>query len=191
VTWVFGHLKRMHYGVILADPPWSYETFSEKGKLKSADHHYSVMHFYEIQNLPVHMLGADNSVLVMWATQAMLVEALEVMEAWGYTYKTAGAWAKQSPQGRSWAFGTGYIFRSAAEFYIVGTIGQPRSAVRNIRNLIVAPTRGHSRKPDVMHENLERMFPGVPKCELFARQSRAGWDTWGKETTKFDQEQAA
>jgi N6-adenosine-specific RNA methylase IME4 len=187
MTWPFAPLKKMHYGIIVADPPWRWEAFSEKGEGKSASQHYSVMDLKALMRLPVHMLGADDSMLVMWATQAQLPDALRLMDAWGYEYKTAGAWAKQSKTGQRWAFGTGYIFRSAAEFYIVGTMGSPKPAVRNVRNLIAAPVRAHSQKPDEMHENLERMFPDVPRCELFARKRRQGWGCWGLETSKFDE----
>ena len=74
----------------------------------------------------------------------------------------------------SWAFGTGYILRSAAEFFLIGTVGSPKSAVHNVRNLIVAPVRAHSQKPDEMYSMLERMFPNARKCELFARTRRGG-----------------
>ncbi len=187
MTWPFGELPKMHFGVILADPPWRFQPFDNKdGHEKSASKHYRVMDMDWLRSLPVFMLGTDDSVLVMWATQAQLDDAMELMKVWGYTYKTAGAWAKRSKTDKTWAFGTGYIFRSAAEFFLVGTMGSPRSAVRDVRNLIVAPVREHSRKPQEMHVALERMFPDVPKCELFSRESRPGWSTWGAESTKFD-----
>jgi hypothetical protein len=101
MTWPFDPLEKMHYGLILADPPWRWEAFSEKGEGKSASQHYSVMDLDALMLLPVHMLGADDSMLVMWATQAQLPDALRLMDAWGYTYKTAGAWAKQSKTGQA------------------------------------------------------------------------------------------
>jgi N6-adenosine-specific RNA methylase IME4 len=115
----------------------------------------------------------------------MVDQAIDVMKAWGFRYKTCGAWAKQSSTGKKWAFGTGYLFRCAAEFFIVGAIGEPRPLARDVRNLIVAPVREHSRKPDEMYLVLERMFPRDPRCELFARTTRVGWDSWGNETAKF------
>ena len=104
----------------------------------------------------------------------------------GLTYKTAGSWAKQSKTGTKWAFGTGYCYRSAAEFFLLGTRGKPAQQVRNVRNLIVAPVREHSRKPDQMRRDLEALWPG-PRCELFAREAAERWDAWGNEATKFNE----
>jgi len=184
--WPFTPLRQMAYGCILADPPWTYETRSVNGQSKSPSQHYKVMGLDEIQSLPVHLLAADDCMLIMWTTAPHLEQGIETMRAWGFDYVTAGAWAKQTSTGTKLAFGTGYIYRSAAEFYLVGKIGNPRSAAKNIRNLILAPVREHSRKPDEMHEQLERMFPNVRRCELFGRQSRPGWAVWGNETEKFN-----
>jgi N6-adenosine-specific RNA methylase IME4 len=115
----------------------------------------------------------------------MLPQALEVLESWGFTYKTGGAWAKQSKTGKKWHFGTGYIFRSASEPYLVGTRGKPTLRARNVRNLVVAPVREHSRKPEELYTEIERLFEG-PRCELFAREERSGWDAWGLEAGKFN-----
>lgn len=185
-NWQFGDLIPGHYGVVLADPPWRFKTYNDDISAKSAASHYSLMGKEDLKRLQVWKLAADNCVLVMWATQAQMPEAIDLMDEWGFTYKTMGAWAKQSSTGQKWAFGTGYVLRSAAEFYLVGTIGKPKAKVKNVRNLIVAPVREHSRKPDQMHADLERLFDG-PRCELFARQSRPGWDCWGFETTKFNE----
>jgi N6-adenosine-specific RNA methylase IME4 len=184
--WPFGTLKPQSYGVIYADPAWRFTNFSKKGEAKNPLAHYDCMSTDDMLRLPVRQLAAPNCALVMWATAPMLPDALRLMTGWGFTFKSAGAWAKQSSTGRRWAFGTGYCFRSAAEFFLLGTIGKPKSQSNSIRNLIVAPTREHSRKPDEMHANLETMFPDVPRCELFARTQRPGWDAWGNETTKFD-----
>jgi N6-adenosine-specific RNA methylase IME4 len=157
-----------------------------KGQGKSASQHYKVMGLDEIKALPVHLLAADDCMLFLWTTAPHLEQGMETMRAWGFDYCTAGAWAKQTSTGKKLAFGTGYIYRSAAEFYLVGKIGKPPTFAKNIRNLILAPVREHSRKPSEMHEQLEKMFPTVRRCELFARQSRPGWATWGNETEKFN-----
>jgi len=114
----------------------------------------------------------------------MLPEALDVMRAWGFKFKTAGAWAKESKSGEKVAFGTGYVFRSAAEFYLVGTIGKPEIKSRSIRNLIWSPVREHSRKPDQIFRDVEELFEG-PYLELFAREPRPGWTSWGNQVGKF------
>lgn len=184
-SWPFGDLVPLRYRVILADPPWRFRTWGEHNQHKSASKHYPLMRTEDIAALPVNQLAAPDCMLMMWAVQSMIPQALELMSAWGFTYKTMGAWAKQSSTGEKWAFGTGYLLRCAAEFFIVGTIGKPAPLARNVRNLIVAPNREHSRKPDEMHENLERMFPNDAKCELFARTSRPGWSVWGNQTDRF------
>lgn len=165
--WPFGDLTPLRYRVIMADPAWMFALRSPKGEAKSPQAHYRCMPLADIQALP------------------MLPQALATLNAWGFTFKSAGAWAKQSPTGASWAFGPGYIYRSAAEFWLLGTIGRPAQRSRSIRNLIVAPRREHSRKPDEMHTDIEALFDG-PYVELFARSQRPGWDCWGNETTKFE-----
>ncbi len=122
--------------------------------------------------------------MVMWATWPMINEALDLMKAWGFTYKTGGSWAKQSSTGKKWAFGTGYVLRSANEPFLLGTIGRPAYKSASVRNLIVAPVREHSRKPDDMHHMVEQLVDG-PYLELFARQTRPGWTVWGNEIDKY------
>lgn len=190
-NWPFETLSPGHYQMVLADPPWQFETYSEKGEGKSAQAHYEVQHLDWIKSLPVMDLAhLDRCVCVIWATAPMLPQGLETLRAWGFRYKTAGAWAKQSSTGKKLAFGTGYIYRNAAEFFLLGTRGHPKQISRSIRNLILAPVREHSRKPDQMHADLEALFQG-PRCELFPRQQRPGWDAWGNQTTRFNQQEAA
>jgi len=187
---MFQDLPRHTFGVILADPPWRFRTWNETNQTKSASNHYQLMTLDEIKAMPVRDLAAKDCALVLWATQSMLDQALDVMDTWGFKYKTAGAWAKQSLSGNSLAFGTGYLFRCAAEFFIVGSCGSPKSQAKDVRNLIVAPNREHSRKPTEMYEILEKMFPSVPKVELFAREPREGWYPWGNQTGKFARQKA-
>lgn len=183
----FAGLPRNQAGLILCDPPWRFNVRSrDTGLRKSADLHYPTMTLDDIKALPVADLAARDCALVMWTTAPFLHLALDTLAAWGFTYKTMGSWAKRTRTDKSWAFGTGYVFRSASEPYLFATRGNPKVSVRNVRNLIVAPLREHSRKPDQMHDDLERMFPDVPRIELFARQSREGWLTWGNQRELFD-----
>ena len=184
MTWPFGTLTPLKYRAILADPPWLYRLRSKKGEAKAPQAHYGCMDLDAIQALPVGHLAAPDCILMMWATAPMLPQAIATLEAWGFRFVTAGAWAKQSSTGLKWAFGTGYLLRSAAEFWLVGMIGSPRIDDRAIRNLIVAPVREHSRKPDCQYQLVERLTPG-PYCELFARSRRPDWESWGKEAGKF------
>jgi N6-adenosine-specific RNA methylase IME4 len=184
VDWPFGDLVPLRYGVVLADPPWYFKNFSAKGEEKNPVAQYDCMDLDAIKALPVSHLVAPDSVCIMWATAPMLPQAIETMAAWGFAFKSAGAWAKQSSTGKKWAFGTGYCYRSAAEFWLLGTLGKPRQKVRNIRNLIAAPVREHSRKPDRMRRDIEALWDG-PYVELFARESAPGWDHWGNQADKF------
>lgn len=186
-AWPFAGLDYMGYGTILADPPWRFANYSAKGEEKNPVAHYQCMPTAVISALPVSMLAAPDCWLVCWATAPMLPDAIEVMRAWGFGFVTAGAWAKQSSTGDKWAFGTGYVRRSAAEFYVIGKHGEPaiKDGAAKIRNLIVAPVREHSRKPDRMYEEIEASFEG-PYLDLFSRSSgRHGWSYWGDEKGKF------
>ncbi|VXC80226.1 MT-A70 family methyltransferase [Sphingomonas sp. 8AM] len=186
-AWPFGDLVPQRYGVILADPPWRFLNRSAAGEKKNPVAHYPCLTTAQLAALPVARLAAPDCALIMWATAPLLHRAIELMGQWGFTFKSAGAWAKQSSTGDRWAFGTGYVFRSAAEFYLVGTIGKPRVQSRSIRNLLVAPVREHSRKPDQMHADVERLYAG-PYAELFGRQRRPGWDVWGNDVDRFTPE---
>lgn len=185
--WPFGDLQRGVYSVILSDPPWHFRVRSEAGEMKSPQAHYLTQRLAWIKSLPVRDLAhPEGCAVVVWATAPLLPQAVEVVRAWGFEFKSAGAWAKQSKTGAKLAFGTGYVYRSAAEFWLLGTRGRPRQTSRSIRNLILSPVREHSRKPDQMHTDLETLFEG-PRCELFGRASRPGWDVWGNDATRFDQ----
>jgi N6-adenosine-specific RNA methylase IME4 len=175
------------FGCILADPPWRFRLYSPKGEEKSPQAQYATMSMEEIAALPVRGLAnPEGCALVMWCTAPILGEAIDILRAWGFSYSSAGAWAKQGKAGGGWTFGTGYRYRSAAEFWLLGTIGQPEQLARNVRNLIVAPVREHSRKPDEMHQAIERQWRG-PYLELFAREQRPGWVAWGNEVGKFNE----
>ena len=185
MTWPFGNLQPGHYGAIISDPPWRFSNFSAKGEGKNPVQHYGCMSIADIAALPVANLAAKDCALMMWATAPLMHEAIALMGKWGFTYKSTGAWAKQSSTGTKWAFGTGYILRSASEFWLIGTRGKPRVKSRGERNLIVAPVREHSRKPDDQYRKMEALFDG-PYAELFSRSSRPGWATFGNEAGKFD-----
>lgn len=182
----------MKYGAILADPPWTFKTYSKKGKGRSAEQHYGCMSLRDLWELEIP--AADNCVLFMWTTDPMLRHALELMEAWNFTYKTiAFTWAKErtgmdvigyASQPKTWFTGMGYWTRANPEMCLLGTRGKPKRIHKDVRQLIVAPRREHSRKPDEIYERIERLVPG-PYLEMFARQQRNGWDSWGDETEKF------
>jgi N6-adenosine-specific RNA methylase IME4 len=187
-AWPFGEARPFGYNLIMADPPWLYELRSEKGEGKAPQSQYQCMSLDAIKALPVGHLAAQDCLLWLWATNPMLPEAIEVLKAWGFTYKTAGHWAKRTKNGKQ-AFGTGYILRCAGEPFIIGTIGNPVTA-RNVRSVIDGIVREHSRKPDEAYAEAEKLMPHAWRMDLFSRQRRPGWDNWGNEADKFDGVQA-
>jgi N6-adenosine-specific RNA methylase IME4 len=183
-SWPFAGLQMGHYGLILCDPPWRFHNYSEAGEAKNPVAHYDCMEMPDLLALPVGSLAARDCACAMWGIWPMLPEAVALLSAWGFTYKTGGHWHKLSARGKKQAFGPGYHYRGASEFWLIGTIGSPAILSHSIRNAIAAPVREHSRKPEQMHSDLEALYAG-PRCELFAREPRAGWDIWGNETGKF------
>ena len=191
----FEGLKAWHYNLIMADPAWTWEAWSELGLSKSPQAQYDCMPLDLIKQMPVRELAWQNCLLWLWAHPAMVEEAYAVMREWGFEPKTMGFWTKRTTNGKL-AFGQGHILRCAGEPFIlgepflIGTTGKPATA-RNVRSVIEAPViegpaREHSRKPEECYDAAERLRPG-PKADLFSRQSRKGWDSWGNEKTLFDE----
>jgi len=167
-------LPERRYGVIYADPPWSFDTWSENGMDRSADNHYPTMGLDAICGLDVP--AADDCVLFLWATVPMLPQALAVMAAWGFAYRSHCVWIKPS-------MGTGYWFRNRHELLLVGTRGDvPAPAPGEQYSSVIEASAGeHSAKPAAVAEMIEDMFPSLPALEMFARAPRLGWDVWGNE----------
>ena len=179
------------YGVIYADPPWTFKTRSDKGKAKSPEQHYRCMTIEDICALPVEQLAAHDCALFIWATWPTIFKAESVINAWGFTYSgLAWEWLKHNPKTGKYAFGCGYGTRKNLEPLLLARRGQPKLLNRSIRDHLHAPRREHSRKPDESRTRVEQMFAG-PYLELFARESAPGWDVWGNETTKFNAPQEA
>jgi N6-adenosine-specific RNA methylase IME4 len=188
----FDHLPKNHFGAILADPPWHFETWSENGENRSASQHYETMSVDEIWALRVADLAAKDCALFLWVTWPMLVHGLKTIEAWGFTYKTCAiCWVKADVTQIDMfnddypvEIGAGYWTRSNSEVCLLATRGKPKRINADVRQAIIAPRREHSRKPDGVHERIERLVGG-PYLELFARQRRKGWTCWGNEVDKF------
>lgn len=183
-TWPFEGLTPLKYGAILADCPWPYEMYSEKGYGKSPEAHYDTMSIDDIKALPVGQLAGGDCMLFMWSTWPHLNRAMEVLTAWGFTYKTGGAWLKLTKSGKQ-AFGPGYILRTSCEPFLVGTIGRPLIGSRSERNFIAEMRREHSRKPEEMRAKIERLLPRAFCCELFAREAWPGHEVWGNQMDRF------
>lgn len=170
-------LPTKRYGVIYADPEWQFKFYSEKGKTNSsADNHYDTSPLEEIKSRDVESISAKDCVLFLWATAPMMPQALEVMWAWGFEYKSQCVWRKSKP-------GTGYWFRNQHELLLVGTKGKIVAPADGTQfpSVIDDPVTRHSAKPPVFYEVIERYFPNVPRVELNARAGRKGWDSWGHE----------
>ena len=163
------------YGVIYADPEWRFEVYSrETGMDRAADNHYQTSPTEAIMQRPVEQIAADDCVLFLWATVPMLPNALDVVRAWGFEYKSHCIWRKDR-------IGTGYWFRNVHELLLVATRGKvPAPAMGDqFESVIDAPLGKHSEKPDRFYELIESYFPNLPKIELNARRARRGWDAWG------------
>ncbi len=197
--WPFAGLERYAADLIMADPPWRFELYSDRGEEKSPQAKYATMSMDEIAAMPVRSLGRRDCVLWLWATWPMLQAQIGIVQAWGFRYVTGGAWVKRTVNNKL-AFGTGYRLRSASEPFLIGVSGEPDTA-RDVRNVVEGRVREHSRKPDtafraaeqlVMHGKTHEQFRAehgraCGLVELFSRETRAGWASWGNETGKFDQ----
>ncbi len=174
------------YGAILADPPWAFLTYSGKHVTahRCAEDHYPTMSMEELQALPVASWAAQDCTLFLWTVDSHLDEALDLMDAWGFKYKTvAFVWVKVAKNGAP-RIGMGYWTRKSAELCLLGTRGSPPRLSKGVRQVIMAPRREHSRKPEEVYDRIEALVAG-PYLEMFARQSRLGWDAWGNEVERF------
>lgn len=160
------------FNVILADPPWRYEHV--KTESRAIENHYPTMALEEIVALEIP--AADDAVLFCWATSPKLAEAFEVLAGWGFTYRTCAVWVKDQ-------IGMGYYVRQQHELLLIATRGElPTPAPANRPSSVISAPRGiHSAKPELVHDLIRRMYPEYPAVELFARQARDGWASWGNE----------
>ena len=179
------------YNVIYADPPWAFRVWSEKGKERSADKHYSCMTLDDLKQMPVNSITAgDGCALFMWATFPMLREALDLIEAWGFKYKTiAFNWVKQNKSGAGLFWGLGNWTRSNSEICLLAIKGKPKRVSAAVHSVVMTPVQRHSQKPDEVRERIVKLVGDVPRIELFARQSAPGWDCWGNEAPQIQPQQ--
>ncbi len=164
------------YDVIYADPPWSYGNRPGRsdGKFGDIEGQYPTMHIDDICALPVP--AAKNSVLYLWATSPLLPEAMRVIDAWGFRYKSSAVWDKGRAR-------LGYWFRGQHEFLLVGTRGRvspPAPALRR-SSVFTDPAGRHSAKPEKVRDFIRDAFPDARRLEMFCRTPAPGWDVWGNE----------
>ena len=160
------------YQIIYADLPWLY-SFS-KSDSRKIENQYETMTLDDIKNIKIP--AEDNSVLYLWVTVPKLLEGIEVMKAWGFTYKSSAVWDKES-------MGMGYWFRSQHELLLVGTKGKfsPPEPTKRVRSVFRFKRAEHSKKPDEIRQLIDDTFPNFTKLEMFARKKYSGWDSWGLE----------
>jgi len=171
------------FSTILADPPWQFA--NRTGKM-APEHkrlaRYSTMTLGDIKELPVSLLAADKSHLYLWVPNALIREGLDVMAAWGFTYKANVVWHKIRKDGGPDGRGVGFYFRNVTELILFGIRGKMRTLPpgRSQVNFLATRKREHSRKPDELYPIIEECSPPA-YLELFARHHRKGWTQWGNE----------
>jgi N6-adenosine-specific RNA methylase IME4 len=169
------------FSVIYADPPWPFVNWSPTRTNSSPDFHYETNGIDTIKALPVAALAADDATLLLWGTWPQLPAALDVINAWGFTYKTvAFVWVKQNPKGDGLHTGMGYWTRSNSEYCLLATKGAPKRLAPDVHQIIQAPVGEHSAKPEEVRRRIERLVDG-PYLELYARKPVDGWTCWGNE----------
>jgi len=182
------------YNIIYADPPWFFKDWNYKQNLKnqflgvpstckrSPSRHYKLMTKEDIQNLPVSTISADDSILFLWVTNPCLQEGLELINTWGFTYKTvAFTWVKRNQIADSWFWGLGYWTRANSELCLLATRGSPKRISKSVHSIIDTHIERHSKKPDEVRDRIVQLCGDIPRIELFAREKVDGWDVWGNE----------
>jgi N6-adenosine-specific RNA methylase IME4 len=162
---------RRPYRTIMADPPWNIMQTGHRG----AEGHYPLMDVEAVGALRVDRLCADDAHLWLWVTNASLHTGKQVMEAWGFSYRSCLTWIKPR-------FGMGMYLRNQTEHLLLGTKGKAPVLFRAQGTWFYAPVQEHSHKPEEQYVIIERCSPG-PYLELFARRKQSGWDVWGDQIT--------
>lgn len=169
------------YEVIYADPPWFYRD-TRKNKPAYGGITYPTMKTDELCSLPVGGIAAKDCTLFLWATMPMLPEALKVMKAWGFKYKTcAYSWVKTNPRSGTYASMLGQWTMGNLEVCLLGVKGHPKRIRKDVKQLVVSPKVGHSYKPTEVRERIVELMGDVPRVELFARNCGEGWDCIGND----------
>ena len=178
------------YKIIYADPPWSYND-KMSGHSFSLDHEYETQDLNWIKNLPVKELADKDCVLFLWVVNPLLPEAFEVIKEWGFKYKTvAFVWNKRTVNG-NWVHNMGRWTMGNMEMVLLATKGKPQRLRKDIKQLVVAERKEHSKKPDIIRKHIVDLMGDLPRIELFARGQKSrdmfdfnkfdGWDTFGNE----------
>lgn len=171
----------VRYPIIYADPPWRYENPPMGDTNRSIENHYPTMTLEEICALPVRELSTDDAMLYLWATAPKLAECMQVIEAWGFEYRTNIVWDKEH-------IGMGYHARNQHEILLIAKRGNipPPEAGKQPASVHREKRTEHSAKPIFYYEMIEAAYPQLPKIELFSRSLRDGWGAWGNQAEVAD-----
>ena len=199
MTWPFEPLAPGSFEIVLADPPWAFKGYRpDLIGSRDVERHYPTMRLADIKALPVADLAARDSHLFLWTTGPFLEKAFEVIRAWGYRYSGIGfTWIKlkrsldphqlrllASADG-DFHVGMGYTTRKNTEVCLLARRGNARRVDKGVREVILAPVREHSRKPEEARDRIERYAGDVRRADLFSREPRPGWESWGNDIHKF------
>ena len=178
----------MRFNILYIDCPWQYKVYSKKGQGRSAENHYSTMGKEDIYNLDIEGIAADDCTLFLWVTFPCLLEGLEAIQRWGFTYKTLGfCWVKRCrKQTDKWFWGLGFWTRANPEICLIATKGNPKRVSKAVHSVIEAPVERHSKKPDIVRDKIVELMGNLPRAELFARQRYDGWVCLGNEIDGLD-----
>lgn len=175
------------YNIIYADPPWHYHQSGSKNKTRGmAKQHYPTMVTEDICKLPIQNLKTDDAICFMWATFPNIDQALKVLKAWGFQYKTAAfVWVKKNKKSNTNFWGMGAYTRANAEVCLIGISKKTRakSCVKSnrVHQIVESPIEQHSEKPASVRDKIIELLGDLPRIELFARTTVEGWDCWGNE----------
>jgi len=162
------------FQVIYCDPPWRYDNSGLNGSAKS---HYDTMSIDELKAMPIRAMADENSVLFMWVTNPLLKEAIELINSWGFNYKTNMVWVKD----RAIYGNLGFYLNGKHELLLISTKGSFLPTGEKVVSVLMEPRTEHSKKPDCVYSIIEQMYPRLKYIELFARNKRDGWTSWGNE----------
>lgn len=176
-------LPEGQYQIIYTDPPWTYGNYAEAGLGKNSAEKYTTMTIDELKELKVEDLAAKDSVMLMWVTFPQLKDSIEVMESWGFEYRTtAFVWVKKNKNADSYFFGLGEYTRANAEICLLGVKGKGLTVKsKSVRQICDAVISEHSEKPAEIRNRIVELFGDVKRIEMFARKTTPGWETWGNE----------
>jgi N6-adenosine-specific RNA methylase IME4 len=172
----------------MADPPWGFLTYEQRHQTphRMKGDHYQTMTIQQLQRMPVRELAAKDCALFMWVVDSHLDQGIDLGRRWGFEFKTrVFTWRKTTLDGMGTRMGMGYWTRKETELVLLFTRGAPARKSMGVRELIDAPRREHSRKPDEIYTRVQQLVRG-PYLELFARQAHPGWTAWGNQVGMFE-----